>query len=151
MTPRPTFRSLDRAAIEALLVRHHVARLAYSRRDRVDIEPLHYVYADGWVYLRTQPGTKLATLAHNPWVALEVDETRGLFDWDSVVVRGRLSLLEDGPHGEGHRRYTAAVAALRTLVPAALAPGDPTPERTIVCAVHVDEVEGRQARPAEAP
>jgi nitroimidazol reductase NimA-like FMN-containing flavoprotein (pyridoxamine 5'-phosphate oxidase superfamily) len=149
MTHRPTFASLDRAAIDALLARHHVARLAYSRRDRVDIEPIHYVYLDGWVYLRTQPGTKLATLAHNPWVALEVDETRALFDWESVVVRGRLSRLEDGPHDDGRRRYAAAVAALRALIPTALTDADPTPERTILCALHVDEVDGRRATPPE--
>jgi len=147
MTPRPTFSVLDRPAIDALLARHAVARLAYTHRDRVDIEPIHYVAADGWLYLRTQPGTKLATLIHNPWVALEVDEVRGFFDWESAVVRGRLQLLDDGPHEAGRARYRAAVDAIRSLVPAAFTDDDPTPGRTIVCALYVDDVEGRRATP----
>lgn len=150
MTTRPTFTSLDRPAIEALLARHVVARLAYTHRDRVDIEPIHYVFADGWLYLRTQPGTKLSTLIHNPWVALEVDEVRALYDWESVVVRGRLQLLDDGPHDAARARYRVAVEALRTLVPDALTGDDPTPGRVIVCALYVDDVEGRRAVPADA-
>jgi nitroimidazol reductase NimA-like FMN-containing flavoprotein (pyridoxamine 5'-phosphate oxidase superfamily) len=145
MTPRPTFSALDRSAIDALLGRQAVARLAYTHRDRVDIEPVHIVYADGWLYLRTQPGTKVATLHHHPWVALEVDEVRALFDWESAVVRGRLHVLEDGPHEEGRVRYRAAVTALRALVPEALTDTDPTPGRTIVCALYVDDVTGRRA------
>jgi uncharacterized protein len=148
MTFRPTFTSLDRPAIDALLARHAVARLAYTHRDRVDIEPIHYIYADGWLYLRTQPGTKLSTLIHNPWVALEVDEVRALHDWESVVVRGRLQLLDDGPHDAARERYRAAVEALRTLVPDAFTDHDPTPGRVIVCALYVDDVEGRRATPA---
>jgi uncharacterized protein len=150
MMPRPTFSSLDRPAIDALLARHAVARLAYTHRDRVDIEPIHYVYVDGWLYLRTQPGTKLSTLIHNPWVALEVDEVHALYQWESVVVRGRLQLLDDGPHDGARERYRLAVAAIRTLVPQAFTDDDPTPGRVIVCALYVDDVEGRRATPAGA-
>ncbi len=148
MTLRPTFATMERAAIDALLARHVVARLAYTHRDRVDIEPIHYVYVDGWLYLRTQPGTKLSTLIHNPWVALEIDEVRALYDWESVVVRGRLQLLDDGPHDAARTRYRVAVEAIRTLVPEAFTADDPTPGRVIVCALYVDDVEGRRATPA---
>jgi nitroimidazol reductase NimA-like FMN-containing flavoprotein (pyridoxamine 5'-phosphate oxidase superfamily) len=144
----PRFSTLSRAEIDALLARHHVARLAYSRRDRVDIEPIHYVYVDGWIYARTQPGTKLSTVIHNPWVALEVDEVRAMYDWESAVVRGRLELLDDGPHETARTRYRTAVDALRGLVPEALMAHDPTPARTIICAIYVDEVEGRRAQTA---
>jgi len=147
MTNRPVFSALDRPAIDALLARHHVGRLAYSRRDRVDIEPIHFVYHDGWIYARTQPGTKLATIVHNPWVALEVDEVAAMFHWDSVVLRGRLELLDDGPHAAARARHAKALDALRQLIPEALTENDPTPERTILCAIYVDEVEGRRARP----
>lgn len=150
MTTRPTFATLDRSAIDALLARQVVARLAYAYRDRVDLEPIHYVYADGWLYLRTQPGTKLSTLIHNPWVAFEVDAIRALHDWESVVVRGRLQLLDDGPHAAARARYRMAVEALRTLVPEAFTDADPTPGCVIVGALYVDDVEGRCAIPAGA-
>jgi nitroimidazol reductase NimA-like FMN-containing flavoprotein (pyridoxamine 5'-phosphate oxidase superfamily) len=150
MSLRPVFGTLDRAEIDALLARHHVARIAYAHRDRVDLEPIHIVCRDGWLYLRTQPGTKLGTLRHNPWVAVEIDEVHGLFDWASVVMRGRLALLEDGPHDDARARYATAVAALRTLVPEAFTPNDPTPDRTVIGALYLDEVEGRRATSASA-
>lgn len=150
MTLSPEFSVLPRAEIDAVLARQNVGRLAYSLRDRVDIEPLHYVYADGWVYARTAPGTKLSTVVHNPWVAMEVDEARALFDWDSVVLRGRLHILDDGPTVEMRERYARAVTALRTLVPEAFTDADPTPDRVVVCAVYADDVEGRRARPSAA-
>ncbi len=147
MTNRPQFSTLDRTEIDVLLTRNHVGRLAYARRDRVDVEPIHYVYRDGWLYARTQPGTKLSTIVHNPWVAMEVDEIQAMFHWDSVVVRGRLELLDDGPHAAARTRHAAALNALRELIPEALTDDDPTPERSILCAIYVDEVEGRRARP----
>ena len=61
----------------ALLGAHHVGRIAFTFHDRVDIEPISYVYADGSIYGRTSPGTKLATVRHHPWVAFEVDEVEG--------------------------------------------------------------------------
>src|SRR5438105_5401 len=81
----PIFGVLDRAGCEALLARQRVGRLAFAFHDRVDIEPIHYAYEDGWLYGRTSHGSKLATVLHNPWVAFEVDEVRSHFDWESVV------------------------------------------------------------------
>jgi nitroimidazol reductase NimA-like FMN-containing flavoprotein (pyridoxamine 5'-phosphate oxidase superfamily) len=73
MTSQPDFHTLDRAECEALLSTQQVGRLAFTFRDRVDIEPMHDVYRDGCVYGRTQYGTKVDVLAHHPWVAFEVD------------------------------------------------------------------------------
>jgi len=146
--PTPTFRTLDPREIEQLLARHNVGRIAYTFHGRVDIEPIHYVYPDGAIYMRTAPGSKLAALAHSPWIALEVDEVDGLFDWRSVVAHGTVYVLrDDGPPVE-RESYRQAVAYLRTLVPSALGDGDPTPERTVVLKVRPDELTGREARTA---
>lgn len=149
MTVRPHFSMLTHDECERMLLEHRIARLAYSHKDRVDIEPIHFVYDAGWIYVRTQPGTKLSTIVHNPWVAFEIDESHALFDWRSVVVHGRLELLDDGPHDKARARHATAVAALRTLVPAAFTPDDPTPDRTIIGAIYVDTVQGRRATPDE--
>ena len=77
-TTTAVVRDLDFPEIEAMLKSHRYGRLAFSFRDRVDIEPIHYVYEAGWLYGRTSPGTKLTVLAHHPWVAFEIDEVRGL-------------------------------------------------------------------------
>src|SRR6476620_8514797 len=68
------FRELPRDEIEEMLLRNKVGRLAFSFHDRVDIQPIHYVYERGWLYGRTSEGEKMATLQHNQWVAFEIDE-----------------------------------------------------------------------------
>ena len=60
---------LDRDACEAILARHTVGRLAFTLHNRVDIEPLHYVFLDGWIYGRTSPGRKILAVAHQHHVA----------------------------------------------------------------------------------
>jgi nitroimidazol reductase NimA-like FMN-containing flavoprotein (pyridoxamine 5'-phosphate oxidase superfamily) len=142
----PVFREMERAECDALLARHHVGRIAYTFHDRVDIEPINYVYDDGWLYGRTAPGTKLATIVHHRWVAFEVDEVTGLFDWRSVVVHGALYLLtEEGP-GDGAKLYEHAVQLLRSLFPQALTAADPVGFRRILFRIHASEVTGREAR-----
>ncbi|MEK0431434.1 MAG: hypothetical protein RL139_1238 [Gemmatimonadota bacterium] len=147
-TPAPTFRELTREECVALLDRHQVGRLAFSQKDRLDVEPIHYVHLDGWLYGRTQPGTKLEVLLHNRWVAFEVDEVEALFEWRSVVVKGGLYLLRaEGSEAE-RERYAQGVAAVRRLVPEAFTPDDPIPERAVLFRIHVDELRGRAATTA---
>lgn len=143
----PHFRELTRTECEALLARHHVGRMAFSLHDRVDIEPLHYVFADGWLYGRTSIGTKISMLEHHPWVAFEVDEHEGLFDWRSVVVKGAFYRVdsEESPFGEDPV-MARGVALLRSLLPETLTAGDPVPFRRTVFRIHLDEVTGRAAR-----
>ena len=108
----------------------------------MDIAPIHYVFADGWLYGRTAPGTKLLTLAHNPWVAFEVDEHDSLLSWRSVVVKGRVYVIDDDTAPEVHER---ALARLRALIPETLTDDDPTPARTTLFRISLDEVDGRAA------
>ena len=146
----PTFRELTRAECDALLERNLVGRIAFTFRDRVDIEPVHYVYAKGWLHGRTSLGTKLATLRHHPWVAFEVDETKGLYDWRSVIVHGVVHLPDREGSPSDAEAYEATLALIRKLEPLALEPGDPTPHRQVLFRVHVDEVTGRAATTAAA-
>jgi nitroimidazol reductase NimA-like FMN-containing flavoprotein (pyridoxamine 5'-phosphate oxidase superfamily) len=139
----PVFRELTREECEALLERNHVGRIAFSYHDHVDIEPIHYVYADEWIYGRTGDGTKLRTLAHNRWLAFETDEVTALFDWKSVVVKGSLYLLEAG--GAKHDEYAHAVETLRRFNPQVLTADDPAPARTVVFRIHADAMTGRAA------
>jgi hypothetical protein len=142
--PRPVaFAELTRAECDELLARNHVGRIAFSYHDHVDIEPIHYVYEDGWIYGRTSDGSKLRTLAHNRWLAFEADESTGLFDWKSVVLKGALYILEPG--GAKPEAYEHAVELLRAMNPHVLSDGDPAPNRTFVFRIHADQVTGRAA------
>ena len=148
---QPMFRELDAPEMERLLTRNHVGRLAYTFHNRVDIEPIGYVHVDGVIYMRTAPGSKLATLAHAPWVAFEVDEFEGPFDWRSVVAHGTVYVLEDGGSPLNRVSYRVAVQHLRTLIPQALGSHDPTPERTVVIQLRPDTIVGREARSKVGP
>jgi uncharacterized protein len=147
MTQRkpPTFSELSRDEAIALLKRNHVGRLAFSFHDRVDIEPISYVFADGWLYARTSPGTKLAVVQHHPWVAFEVDEIRSRFDWKSVVVHGTIYFLGVDRADKDRADYDAAVAILRSADADALTADDSTPHRQALFRIHADDVAGRSA------
>jgi nitroimidazol reductase NimA-like FMN-containing flavoprotein (pyridoxamine 5'-phosphate oxidase superfamily) len=140
----PAFRDLTSEESRAILERHHVGRIAFSFHDRVDIQPIHYVFKDNWLYGRTSRGNKFATLAHNPWCAFEVDEIRGVFDWDSVVVRGHLELLD--PELGSQDAYARGLELMRDIVPETFRDQDPVPNRSILFRFHASEVTGRSAR-----
>lgn len=147
-TERFRFDALDREASDELLLRNHVGRVAYTFHDRVDVEPISYVYADGFVWGRTSPGTKLLKLQHNPFVAFEVDEIESAVDWRSVVVHGTVYFLS--PEGGDRERdaYQKAVEHLRSVYPGVLRNDDVTPSRTFLFRIHVDSVTGRFAASA---
>ena len=139
------FRELTTDESDALLSRNHVGRLAFSFHDRVDIRPIHYAYRDGWLYGRTSPSDKLVTLKHNQWVAFEVDEVQGPFDWKSVVVHGSFyRLTDDSPSAQSELR-DEALKLLRDFAPDTLRATDPVPFRTELFAIAIDQITGRAA------
>lgn len=143
MTPtQPVFRKLLDAESRALLARNHVGRIAYSLHDRVDIEPVHYAYDGGWLFARTSVGAKLATLAHRPSCAFEVDEVHGLFEWTSVVVKGSFHLLDPETSSD---TYGRALDLMSALVPETFTPDDPVPHRSVLFGIYVQELSGRAA------
>ena len=66
--------TLEKQDSLAVLARNHFGRIAYSFRDRVNIEPISYVFENDWIFGRTSIGSKWLTLQHHPWVAFEVEE-----------------------------------------------------------------------------
>lgn len=149
---RSRFRVLTREECQSLLARNRVGRIAFARGHRIDIVPLHYVFANGVLSGRTARGTRLDRASENfsnAWpAAFEVDEVEGLFEWRSVVVHGNLHAATPGD--EEWRRnapdWERTVRAFRTLVPEAFSGGDPTPFRDVLVRLDVVEISGREAR-----
>lgn len=141
--PSEVIRTLSREECEEILKRNNVGRIAFSFRDRVDIEPISYIYSGGWIYGRTQPGTKLTVVQHNYWVAFEVDEIEGVFGWRSVVVRGGFYVLIDEGTEQTRQLREHAIAQIRRLDPDAFTERDAFPFRNIVFRIAVQEIEGR--------
>jgi nitroimidazol reductase NimA-like FMN-containing flavoprotein (pyridoxamine 5'-phosphate oxidase superfamily) len=145
MSRIPGFVVLTPRAARAILRRNHVGRMAFTHGREVDIEPIGYVAGGDWLYMRSAPGTKLDALARRPYVAFEVDEVEGPYDWRSVVVHGSVYRLPvDGSPSE-RRLRRRAVSAFRKLSPTAFGPRDPVPERRVVFGVHIDRADGRAA------
>lgn len=147
----PEMRELSQAEAEEILERNHVGRVAFSFHDRVNIAPVHYVYSNGWIYGRTSPGGKLDTIRHNWWVAFEVDEVDGLFEWRSVVVHGGFFPVDPERADAEREAWVTGLELVRTLVPEALKQEDPVPFRTILFRIAVQETTGRESRPARIP
>ena len=143
MKGEPRFTRMSERASRALLKRHGAGRLAYTFKDRVDIEPIGYVLDGPWLYGRTSRGSKLIQMKHNPWVAFEVDEIDGPFDWQSVVAHGTVYFLNPG--GQEHPDFERALELFRQRDPRVLRPNDPAPQRTILFRIHLNEVTGRRA------
>lgn len=141
----PVFRDLTKEECESVLAMNHVGRMAYSFRDVVDIRPIHYVFDDTWLFGRTSPGDKLITLQHHQWVAFEVDEISGPFDWKSVVARGTFYKLEPGGAPHDARLYERALEAVQKLAPDVFTPADPVPFRTKLFGISLDTVTGRSS------
>ncbi|MBB4639321.1 pyridoxamine 5'-phosphate oxidase family protein [Longimicrobium terrae] len=145
---QPQIRALDRDECEAILSRNHVGRLAFSRQNRVDIEPLHYVFADGWLYGRTSHGAKLQATGDEWWpVAFEVDEVEGIFQWRSVVVHGGFYPMDEHGAEWEQTEWHRGVELLRSLIPDTLTPDDPAPHRQVLFRIAVQEATGREATP----
>ena len=139
----PTFRPMTERESRMLLRRNHVGRIAFTFKDRVDIEPIGYLLKGDWLYGRTSFGQKLVQLKHNPWVAFEVDEVDGPFDWKSVVVHGTVYFLN--AEGQEHADFAKAISLFRTREPRTMAERDPAPHRTVFFRIHLDRVSGRMA------
>jgi uncharacterized protein len=150
----PAFRLLDRAESEAVLRRNCVGRIAYALHDQVDIEPVNYVFSEGWLWCRTSEGAKWHVLAENAYrwwpVAFEVDEVEGLFHWRSVVVKGGFQALDPPADGGDPAVWDEALERLRDLVPQAFTGADPVARRNRVFRIAVQEMTGREAIPPDA-
>lgn len=141
----PLFLDLSREETETVLARNHVGRMAFSFHDVVDIRPIHYTFDEGWLFGRTSPGDKLITLEHHQWIAFEVDEVSGPFDWKSVIAHGTFHLLEPGGTDAEARLYERAVRTVKAFAPEALTEADRTPFRTEIFGISIDSLTGRSS------
>jgi nitroimidazol reductase NimA-like FMN-containing flavoprotein (pyridoxamine 5'-phosphate oxidase superfamily) len=139
-------RSLDRREAESVLSKHHTGRMAFAFHDRVTIQLVNYVYADGWIYARIEHGPALTTLRHHQWVAFEVDELSTVYDWRAVTAHGSVQFLSDDRSSPDWRDVNKAAELFRAQVPSILTADDPLPDRSQIYRIHIDELLGRESR-----
>lgn len=87
--------------IEDVLCKGLVGRIGCHADGETYIVPISYTYDDGVIYCHTQEGKKTSIMRKNPNVCFEVDETRDLANWRSVVIQGH---YEEVLHPEERRK-----------------------------------------------
>ena len=145
MSNTPQFRELSDDECLEVLSRNDIGRLAFSFHDAVDIRPVNYIQDGNWLFGRTSMSDKLTTLRHNQWVAFEVDEIDGPFNWKSIIARGSFYQADPGGSTGDVGFYQRAVAAIKKQNPLAFTGQDPTQSRTEVFAIHIDSITGRSS------
>ena len=138
-------RELSREEVEETINRNRVGRIAFSFHDRVDIQPIHYIYERGWLYGRTSEGEKIYTLKHNQWIAFEIDEVNDLFEWRSVVVHGSFWIIHPQGSPRAEELWAKAAKLVAQIVPGALTENDPVSFRHTLFRIAVGDAQGREA------
>jgi nitroimidazol reductase NimA-like FMN-containing flavoprotein (pyridoxamine 5'-phosphate oxidase superfamily) len=92
---------LDEDECRELLAQRHLGRLAVPDFGGPVMFPVNYIFDQGLVVFRTDPGSKLDAATEREQVAFEVDavDEATRTGW-SVVVRGTLAEITDATHLE---------------------------------------------------
>jgi nitroimidazol reductase NimA-like FMN-containing flavoprotein (pyridoxamine 5'-phosphate oxidase superfamily) len=104
------FGKLNDSEIEQLLKQQLIGRLG-CHTDITYIIPVSYAYAAPYVYVYTQNGMKVDMMKKNPNVCFQVDETRNLTCWKSVVCWGVFEELTE----ESSKRNALEILQARVL------------------------------------
>lgn len=140
----PLVRELTRSAIEVVLRRNGVGRIAYVLDERVEVEPIHFAFADGWIYGRTAQGARLRTVRHDRAVTFHVDEIDDVLVWRSIVAHGPVTMLPLDPTPQERAQWTEGLAALQRLESPGRRAADDVGTRGTAFRIALDEVRGQR-------
>ena len=90
------FGKLNSAEIEDLISQQFIGRIGCHADDTTYIVPISYAYDGTYVYGHTFEGMKINMMRKNSKVCFEVDNTKNLANWQSVICRGTFEELPNG-------------------------------------------------------
>jgi nitroimidazol reductase NimA-like FMN-containing flavoprotein (pyridoxamine 5'-phosphate oxidase superfamily) len=90
------FGKLSFAEIEQLLSKQLVGRIGCHADGLTYIVPISYAYDGEYIYARTFEGMKVNMMRKNPSVCFEVEDTKNLSNWRTVVAWGSFEELPEG-------------------------------------------------------
>jgi len=105
------FGILNPAEIEQLLSKQLVGRIGCHANGVTYVVPISYAYDGEYVYARTFEGMKINMMRKNPDVCFEVEDTKNLSNWRTVVAWGSFEELPGG----NQRKEALSVLARRKL------------------------------------
>ncbi len=86
---------LNEQEIETFMVKQIVGRIGCHARGKTYVLPVSYVYHSPHIYIHLFEGLKLEMMRENPEVCFEIDDTKNLSNWKSVICWGRFEELKD--------------------------------------------------------
>lgn len=84
---------LENIEIEHLLNRQFIGRIGCHANNLTYVVPISYAYDGDYIYAHTFTGQKLDIMRKNPSVCFQVDDTRNLANWQSVICLGEFEEL----------------------------------------------------------
>ncbi|PZR22393.1 MAG: pyridoxamine 5'-phosphate oxidase [Citrobacter freundii] len=87
------FGVLAESQIDQLLRKQVLGRLGCHADGLTYVVPISYAWHDGYLYMYTQEGLKISMLRSNKKVCFQVDNTRDLSNWQSVICWGEVEEL----------------------------------------------------------
>jgi nitroimidazol reductase NimA-like FMN-containing flavoprotein (pyridoxamine 5'-phosphate oxidase superfamily) len=90
------FGKLNDTEIEELLNHQFIGRIACHTDGVTYVVPISYAYDGTSIYAHSLEGMKVNMMRKNPQVCFEVDNTKNLSNWQSVVAWGTYEELTDG-------------------------------------------------------
>lgn len=143
-------RQLELRACIAVLERNRLGHLACTSDGLPYIVPLHYAWAQNYLYAFSMPGRKIDALRHNAGAAMLIEEIDTPQRWRSVLVRGS---FEELPDQIGFKRQRDHAWQLLSRHNSWWEPGSYKPEATgpvpgaqpIFFRITADEITGRES------
>ena len=87
------FGTLDNTQMDQLLQKQIIGRLGCHADGLTYVLPISYAYQDGYIYAYTLEGKKLSILRKNGKVCFQVDNSKDLSNWQSVICWGEFEEL----------------------------------------------------------
>ena len=88
------FGNLDHTQMDQLLHKQIIGRLGCHANGTTYVLPISYAYKDGYIYAYSLEGLKMSILRKNGKVCFQVDDTKDLSNWQSVICWGEFEELE---------------------------------------------------------
>ncbi len=90
------FEKMNTAEIEQLLQQQLVGRIGCHVDGLTYVVPVSYAYDGNYIYCHALEGMKVNMMRKNPDVCFEVDNTKNLANWQSVIAWGSFEELPRG-------------------------------------------------------
>ena len=87
------FGKLNTEEIEQMLHNHLIGRLGCHADALTYVVPVSYAYDGNYIYGYTHEGMKINMMRKNPKVCFEIDNTKNLANWQSVITWGEFEEL----------------------------------------------------------